>query len=64
MNKAIATRLTRLERVITPTKMNVLLVHGTGRATWPKPGPGCSAIYVPIKDGVPYVGDGERCGRR
>ena len=64
MNKAIATRQTRLERVITPSKMHVLLVDGTDRATWPKPEPGCSAIYVPIKDSVPYVGNGERCGRR
>ena len=64
MNRVIATRLTRLERIITPSNMRVLLIHGIDRATWPKPEPGCSAVYVPVKDSVPYVENSERCSRR
>jgi hypothetical protein len=59
MNKAIATRLTRLERAIALSKMNILLVHGSDRATWPKPEPGQSVIYVPVKKDLPRVGSAD-----
>jgi hypothetical protein len=53
MNKAIAIRLTRLEQVIALSKLAILLVHGTDHAMWPIPEPECSAIYVPVKTGMP-----------
>ena len=53
MNRAIATRLMRLERQIVPARMKVIVVHGTDRATWPKPEPAEAVIYVPAKRDLP-----------
>jgi len=53
MNKAIATRLARLEQAIAPAMQTFLVVDGTDQATWPKPEPGYDAIYVVLKTGVP-----------
>jgi hypothetical protein len=62
MNKAITIRLTRLERQMVSTRMNVIVVHGTDRAMWPKPEPGAAFIYVPAKKDVPPADERETSG--
>ena len=49
MNRAIATRLTRLEQAIRPSKLAILVVQGAVRAMWPKSNAGQAVMYVQVK---------------